>query len=241
MTEVKKACCKKKPNSNMYADVKTWNPFKGCKFDCEYCKPSFQLQAKRQKNRCTMCYNFEPHTHPDRLDKIPSADTIFVCGNGDISFCDPKFTIEIIESIKKDNLKKRRKTFFLQSKRPTYFQQFLDKLPDNVKLITTLETNRDIGYKTISKAPVPSIRYKQFLELNYPHKILTVEPIMDFDLKEFVKMIIDLKPELVHMGVNSRHKSLQLLEPTPKKFEQLKATLIKNGINIKMMNDISSR
>jgi len=117
--------------SNMYSNVKTWNPFKGCKFDCEYCKPSFQAQAKRQKKRCTDCYNFIPHTHPDRLDKIPSAKTIFVCGNGDISFCDPEFTIKIIKSI--SNIKHKNKIFFMQSKRPKYFEQFLDILPDNVK------------------------------------------------------------------------------------------------------------
>ena len=35
--------------SNMYAEAKTWNPFKGCAFDCVYCVPSFQRQAKRQK------------------------------------------------------------------------------------------------------------------------------------------------------------------------------------------------
>ena len=110
--------------SNMYTNVKTWNPFKGCLFDCEYCKPSFQLQAKRQKNRCMDCYNFIPHTHPDRLDKIPSAETIFVCGNGDISFCVPQFTVKIIDSIKNNLSKHKDKIFFMQSKRPEYFHQF---------------------------------------------------------------------------------------------------------------------
>ena len=43
--------------SNMYADAKTWNPFKGCHFDCTYCVPSFQLQAKRRKNECIKCYD----------------------------------------------------------------------------------------------------------------------------------------------------------------------------------------
>ena len=223
--------------SNMYSNVKTWNVFKGCNFDCEYCKPSFQAQAKRQKHRCNDCYTFTPHTHPDRLDKIPSGcDTVFVCGNGDISFCDPKFTKDIINSIETNNLKKRKKTFFLQSKRPSYFKKFLKLLPDNVKLITTLETNRDAGYKAISKAPVPSVRYQQFLALDYPHKVLTVEPIMDFDFKEFLAMILSIKPELVWLGVNSRRKSLQLPEPSKEKFDKLYNALIKNKINVQFMN-----
>ena len=85
--------------SRMYTGVKTWNPFKGCSFDCSYCKPSFQLQAKRQKHNCIKCYTYVPHQHPERLNRIPSAETIFVCGNGDISFSGKSYTREIIESI----------------------------------------------------------------------------------------------------------------------------------------------
>ena len=228
---------KKKRASNMYADVKTWNPFKGCKFDCSYCKPSFQAQAKRQKNRCSNCYNFIPHTHPDRLDKIPNADTIFVCGNGDISFCDPNFTVEIINSIKKNIVKHPQKKFFLQSKRPEYFKKFLKTLPDNIKLVTTLETNRDTGYEKVSKATIPSVRYAQFEELEYSHKILTIEPIMDFDMSNFMDMVLSINPELVWLGINSRHKQVQLPEPSKEKFYELYNTLIANDINVKFMNE----
>ena len=70
----------------MYEKTKTWNPFKGCRFDCKYCKPSFQNQAKRQKHNCIKCYNYEPHMHDERLNKIPKADLVFACGNGDIAF-----------------------------------------------------------------------------------------------------------------------------------------------------------
>ena len=48
---------------NMYAQAKTWNPFKGCEFDCIYCTPSFQRQSKRQKNLCGDCYAYSPHCH----------------------------------------------------------------------------------------------------------------------------------------------------------------------------------
>lgn len=78
------------PKSNMYADAKTWNPFKGCRFDCTYCVPSFQLQSKRQKQLCDKCCKNVPYCHDDRLAKIPSASIIFACGNADISFCPPR-------------------------------------------------------------------------------------------------------------------------------------------------------
>jgi len=141
--------------SNMYADAQTWNPFKGCRFDCTYCRPSFQLQAKRQMHLCKKCYKYEPHCHEDRLDKIPSASIIFVCGNADISFCPPQFTRKIIDAVKQHKSRKE-KTFYFQSKSPSYFEQFLPLFPSNVILLTTLETNRDAGYETVSKAPPPS-------------------------------------------------------------------------------------
>lgn len=220
----------KEQKSNMYTNVKTWNPFKGCGFDCVYCKPSFQAQAKRQKHNCMDCYNFTPHIHPERLDKIPNSNTIFVCGNSDISFCDPEFTDKIIDSIKR---KGKDKTFYFQSKNPEYFQQFINKFPNNVKLLTTLETNRNEGYNQISKAPLPSDRYQQFLNLDYSQKILTIEPIMDFDTEEFLDMVIHINPEYVYLGKNSRPKQVKLSEPSDEQIEYWIKLLEENNISVK--------
>lgn len=84
-------------DTRMYAAVKTWNPFRGCEFDCSYCGPSFQRQAKRQKQNCMQCYEDAPHEHPDRLMKIPGADIVFVCGNADISFARPEKDVDYPE------------------------------------------------------------------------------------------------------------------------------------------------
>jgi len=43
--------------------------------------------------------------------------------------------------------------------------KYIEFLPENTYLLTTLETNRDIGYGEISKAPKPSQRYNDFLGL----------------------------------------------------------------------------
>ena len=191
--------------SNMYAETQTWNPFKGCNFDCTYCKPSFQRQAMRQGRTkstkpggCQDCYQYTPHPHEDPLTKIPGKEIVFVCGNADISFCPPDFTRKIIEAVKSHLPRTRKKkTFFFQSKKRTYFRQFLKEFPPEVILLTTLETNRDQGYRQISKARFPSVRYRQFKSLAYPRKVVTIEPVMDFDLKTFAQWIVDLRPEYV--------------------------------------------
>lgn len=203
--------------SNMYKNTKTWNPFKGCRFDCTYCKPTFKKQAKRQKRRCMDCYSFVPHYHPERLTKIPSSDIVFVCGNADISFCDPDYTRQIVEAIKQHNRRCPHKIYYFQSKRPEYFGQFLTDFPGNVILVTTLETNRDDGYQLVSKAPVPSERFKQFMNLEYSRKVVTIEPLLDFDVKVFVERILLIKPEYVWIGFNSRPNQVSLPEPSNKK------------------------
>jgi len=218
---------------NMYPQAKTWNPFKGCKFNCTYCRPSFQKQSKRQKQRCKKCYNYVPHDHEDRLSNIPKAEIIFVCGNADISFCPKWFMRKIIERIKNHNKRVSHKTFYFQSKKPAYFKPFLDKFPDNVILLTTLETNRGKGYRKVSQAPFPSIRYRQFKALKYPRKVVTIEPIMDFDLKEFVAWIRKIKPEYVWLGFNSKPKSVTLPEPSEEKVQELAERLSKAKIEVR--------
>ena len=217
----------------MYASAETWNPIKGCLFDCTYCKPSFQKQAKRQMHNCTECYEFRPHQHPERLSKIPNAEIVFVGGNGDISFCDPAFVRQIIAAIVKKNKKRPNQIYYFQTKRPEYLAQFIGDFPPNVILVTTLETNRDDGYGAVSKAPPPSKRYAQFKQLDWPHKVVTVEPAMDFDVDEFADSLIALKPEYVWLGFNSRPKSVSLPEPSKEKMLALAERLKKAGIQVR--------
>ena len=217
--------------TGMYPKTKTWSPFKGCRFDCTYCAPTFKRQAKRQKHNCLQCYNYVPHYHEERLKTIPSSEIVFVCGNADISLCKPAFTRQIIDRIKEQHRRCPNKTFYFQSKRPEYFAQFLPEFPDNVIVVTTLETNRD--QPAVSKAPVPSERYRQFLSLDYPRKVVTIEPIMDFDPGIFAGWIRKLHVEYVWLGFNSHPESVTLPEPKPETVEEFIGLLAEAGIEVR--------
>jgi hypothetical protein len=226
--------------SRMYKHAKTWNPFVGCEFDCTYCVSSFKAQAKRRKKACQDCYDYRPHCHPERLDvsKLQGAkETVFVSGYGDISFCPPEFTRQIIDIVRQHSARYRDIVYYFQSKRPEYFQEFLSSFPESVILLTTLETNRDEGYKEFSEAPLPSERYRQFLELDYPRKVVTVEPVMDFDLDEFLSWLLKLKPEYVWLGLNSRPKKPKLPEPDESKLRELFAVISGKGVGIRLKGD----
>lgn len=201
---------------NMYEDnVKSWNLFVGCKFNCIYCKKSFQAQMKRQKHNCIKCYNYEPHFHEERLKqslpKTEGDEFIWCCSSGDIYFAKPKWIFKIIERIKE----LPSKTFFFQSKNPEVFIDY--SFPENVILGITLESNR--WYEEISDAPPPFERMKVFYDLKYPRKFITIEPILDFDFSIFLGWLRELNPERIYIGYDTKKNNLP--EPTLHKTRNL--------------------
>ena len=211
--------------SNMYEDsVLQWNVFVGCRFDCIYCERSFKLQMKRQKHNCIKCYNYEPHFHPERLNRslpMTSGDEfIWACSSGDITFAKPEWIQKVLDVIRRYP----DRTFLLQTKNPIVFKQY-EPFPPNIVLDTTIETNRDDLYTKyrISKAPLPSHRFKDFLEVKHPRKFVTIEPVLEFDLDKMVNWIKQIKPERVYLGYNS--KNCELPEPERQKALELERQL----------------
>jgi hypothetical protein len=218
---------------NMYEDVQTWSPFVGCRFDCGYCEPSFKRMVRRvfycQGKKCWGCRDFSPHEHPDRLKSIPSGHLIWPCAHGDISFANPVFVRQIIAITRHHP----HREFQWQTKDPACFQQYLGDFPRNTTLLTTLETNRDDGYRAISKAPLPSKRACDFQSLKWLRKILTIEPIIDFDPEEFLRIIMEINPEAVYIGYNSKPKAFGLREPSLLKTQAFIENLTQSGIEVR--------
>jgi DNA repair photolyase len=202
---------------NMYSDsITQWSVGQGCLFGCKYCLKSFQRQAKRQKNRCLQCYNFTPHFHPERLKtSLPNTSGdqfIWVWSSGDFSFAKPEWMEQILTRIHQ----KSRKQFFFQTKDPSVFPKY--DWPENVWHGITLETNRDEGYDLISKAPPPT---KRVINASYGRyvDVITIEPIMEFDLDIFVNFVKMLHPMRVYIGYDTKKSNLP--EPPLKKTRQL--------------------
>lgn len=224
------------------AQDKTLNPFVGCLHHCIYCVPSFQRQMKRQKNRCIRCYNYVPHAHLERLKRPPPKtgpnEFIFMCDMGDLAFAKPNWVREIIAYM----YKYQDRTFLIQSKAPGFFRAY--SWPINVILGTTIETNKTIFdtpskyrfYEEISKAPPPKLRYLAMLNLIHPRKLVTIEPILDFDLFVLVDWVRLIDPEVVYVGYDNHNcklpeprlqKTLGLIEELEKFTEVRRKTIHK--------------
>lgn len=220
---------------NMYGGVKTWNPHVGCKFQCVYCIPSFQRMVRRvyfcQGKTCTDCRDFLPHEHPDRLARgIPGGKVIWPCAHGDVTFARSEFITQVIEETRKYP----EREFYWQSKNPSCFNQYLRLFPQpGTILLTTIETNRDEGYDRISKAPMPSVRCKAFRDLDWPRKIVTIEPILEFDQEIFFQWLTEIAPEAIWIGYNSKPASVQLPEPEPAKTIAFIQELKEAGFNVR--------
>ena len=210
---------------------KSINIMVGCKFNCVYCKPSFQRQMKRQRKRCELCYQYTPHFHPKRLLKAPpktkDKEFVFFPSSGDPSFLTAHQLILCNIYMKQYP----ETTFLIQTKDPVLFHRIM--FPDNAILGITLETNEVIFigfpkyrlYSQISKAPDSLYRYRNFLDVKHQRKAITIEPILQFNKWMFEKWIERLDPEFVYIGYDNHN--CKLPEPTLQETKELIKSLEK--------------
>lgn len=197
---------------NMYDFVNsTWNPIKGkCSHDCSYC----YVKVWGKQNPIHL-------VEKELEDNLGENNFIFVGSSTDMFANDvPK---EWIEKVLEKCRNFEGNTYLFQTKNPSRFWFFSNQYPRNTIFGTTLETNRDT--KEISKAQSPKARVSNMQDWFMERKMITIEPICDFDLDEFVQMIKQIKPEWVNIGADSKGHKLQ--EPPKEKILALIAELEK--------------
>jgi DNA repair photolyase len=116
--------------------------------------------------------------------------------------------------------------FLLQSKDPARILQFAHHpIMDHAIVATTLETNRyDSNIMGNSpKITDRALAMEQMADIGI-YTMVTAEPLMDFDLNEFVDIIRRCNPRRVNIGKNSA-KDYRVLEPDPKKVRELVTSL----------------
>lgn len=210
-----------KQRGNMYNFIShTWNVVKGkCPHECSYCYmkvfPRGELRFDEKELKTD----------------LGEGNFIFVGSSCDM-FADKikkEWIFKILEHCK--NYPKNK--YLFQTKNPKRFHYFLSWMPKNIILGTTIETNDVVGYEKHSKAPLPPWRISEFDKLPEEiEKMITIEPIMDFNVMTFHLWLEKCKPEFVNIGADSKMHNLP--EPSWEKVQQLIKELEKfTKVNLK--------
>jgi len=126
-------------------------------------------------------------------------------------------------------------SYVFQTKDPLRALYWRGYFPDNALIGTTIETNRLVE---CSKAPPPLSRQTGIKLLRERGKrvFVTIEPIMDFDVETLVTWVVDIRPEFVNIGADS--KGSGLLEPSAEKVAVLINLLTSVGVDIRQKKNL---
>jgi DNA repair photolyase len=162
----------------------------------------------------------KPHIVPAELKcNLGHNNTIFVCSGTDL-FADNVLYDDIYSVLKRasefpDN------TFLFQSKNPQRIIPFLNLLSaGKYKFCTTIETNQHIP-GIMRNSPPPYVRAAAMGNLYNKgfETMVTIEPIMRFDLDKMIELIRMAHPAQVNIGADTGNNKLP--EPLGEKIEDL--------------------
>jgi organic radical activating enzyme len=194
-----------KQKGDMYGFVThTWNVIKGkCPHNCEYC----YMKRFPQKD-----------IHFDETEfktDLGSGNLIFIGSSNDM-WAD-NISVVWIDKILEHIEKYPGNTYLFQSKNPKRFLEFGSRLmKTNIILGTTIETNRNNKFTGGQEAVA---RAESMCRLESSRKMVTIEPIMEFDLDELLALIKKANPEFLNIGADSKNHHLP--EPSKEKILRL--------------------
>ena len=127
-------------------------------------------------------------------------------------------------------------TYLFQSKNPGRFKDFMNYFPMHTIFGTTIETTDMRLSFQHSEAPLVTQRYSAMRLLREYDKMISIEPIMDFDLPVMVDWMRQIKLKFVSIGADSKGHNLP--EPSGKKVRKLIAALEMQGIEVKLKSNL---
>jgi DNA repair photolyase len=198
----------KKATGNMYPWVThTWNPVRGfCPYNCHYCY--------------THKFGDQKPLHLDEKElrvNLGSGNLIFVCSGCDLFH--PEIPDEWFARVIQHVRKYQGNQYLWHTKNPQRVLELAHNgfsSPGSAIVCTTVESNRK--YPEMGNTPDPVDRIQGISRIS-GKKMITVEPVMDFDTDLFAEMILAVRPMQVNIGADSLRTGLK--EPSLEKIAEL--------------------
>ena len=213
---------------NMYEFIThTWNTIKGeCFHDCTYC------YMKRWGKLNPVRFDVK-----ELRTDLGTGNFIFVGSSCDM-FAEDIPSEWILRTLLKCS--DYHNSYLYQTKNPARIIPFRDAMPIFSNHCVTIETNRNYP-EIMRNCPSPRQRVNDLITLNEATTstcYVTIEPLMDFDLEEFLNMLELCEPKQVNIGADSGKNNLP--EPTKDKVISLiegleKFTTIHNKSNLRRL------
>ena len=176
----------------------TWNTVKGeCPHDCSYCymkRLGIQIPARFDESELNIKLG------NNRFIFVGSSNDLFAAGHPD------EWIIRTLEHCSEypDN------KYLFQTKNPRRFLDFVDMpfIGESTGLCTTIETNR--WYPEIMGNTLRPQERATAMEVasKYVPTLVTIEPMLDFDLDELVSLVKQCNPRQVQIGADSGGNNL---------------------------------
>ncbi|MFA5263229.1 MAG: DUF5131 family protein [Opitutaceae bacterium] len=220
----------KKSVGNMYPWVTDTHAHLGgeCPHRCRYCyvkNPRFGRPAKYTGELRLIEAEFAV--------KYGEGKVIFVENCGDL-FAEEVPT-EFIHRVLAHCAEWPLNTYVFQTKNPRRYFNFLPALPEASILGTTIETNRELP--GISEAPPVFDRFNVMTLIPRIFKrFVTVEPILAFDVDQLAAWIIEIRPDFLNIGADSKNHGLP--EPSQADVLSLIAKLRDGGIEVREKHNL---
>jgi len=122
--------------------------------------------------------------------------------------------------------------YLFQSKNPWNMHGCEKHMPSDAVVATTIETNREEYHSNAGTMEGRATGLSVF----YHKKLLTIEPIIDFDLREMLQLIDTAKPNRIAIGADTGHNNLK--EPCKTKIQELITQITMQGYEIYIKDNL---
>lgn len=193
---------------DMFPGVITRNMVRGkCPGECGYCYMRHGKLAKIE------AYHKPFHCVTKEFQAKFKPDTVYFLGSATDIWCPEvptEYQAEIVRRLYESGVPES--TWFLFStKYPDGYMKWLDSLPAHTILSITLETERNIDYRTVSKAPLPAERILSAIVLrkridasDRKYKLMiNMEPALDFRVNAMRDALQEIQPDFMVFGADT--------------------------------------